>query len=262
MSMAQIILSKDKIKVTTDIKKWSLAIKLKAQSDLLSYKTDKDGYTECKRTTVAPNVILCGSYLQRDMNSLLLRATVFSEGGLGHHKPGDLIENNHKDLIANLDIVGGHDIKSKELLAFYDKVKAKCAKEKIYCLTKNEKAFHDNVVKPIAKVDKSFVIITYSVQSTLQPQQIVSHEFLHAMYFLDDKYKTQINKFWNTKLTKNERNKIKNALKTLGYSNHDEQLVQNEFQAYMLMDGAEESRLANLVTTFEPMMFKYLKAVM
>lgn len=261
VTFAQIVLSKNKVNITTDVKNWSNAIKLKAQHDLIAYKGDKDGYTECKRTTVAPNVILCGSYLQRDMNALLLRATIFSEG-IGNHKAGDLIANNNKDLTANADIIGGHDLRSKQLLAFYTKVKAKCAKDKSFCLTYNEKLFYNKIVKPISNVDKSFVIITYSVQSSMQPQQIVSHEFLHAMYFLDDKYKTQINNFWKTKLSKKERNKIKTELKSLGYSDHDEQLVQNEFQAYMLMDGAEEARLADLVPKFEPKIFKYLKAVM
>lgn len=261
VSFGQVILSKSKVNVTNDIKKWSTTIKLKAQHDLISYKNDQDGYTECKRTSVASNVILCGSYLQRDMNALLLRATIFSEG-LGNLKAGDIIPNNHKILAAHSDIIGGHDIKSTQLNAFYDKVNAKCVKEKKYCLTKNEKVFYDRVIKPIAKEDKSFVIITFSVQSSMPPQQIVSHEFLHAMYFLDDKYRTHINKFWQTQMKNNERNNVKKELKALGYSDRDDKLIQNEFQAYVLMDGAEDSRLAKLANKFEPKLFKYLKASM
>lgn len=255
---AKVVFVKDKVKVSTGIKSWALDIKLKAQKELLSYKSDKDGYTECRRTEEASNVILCGSYLQRDMNALLMRATIYFEGGIANHKAGDLVANTSKELQSHADIIGGHDITSKSLLEFYAKIKQKCAKNKAFCLTQNETDFYKHIIQPLQKTDKSFIIISYSVQSAMLPQQIVSHEFLHAMYFLDPQYQARIKKFWISGMSKLERDKIKKALKGLGYNDHNEPLIQNEFQAYMLMDGAEDSRLATLVPKFEPRMFRFL----
>lgn len=256
LTHATVIFDPHPIRVSAGTKSWANAIKLKAQNKLI-HSQDRDGYTECKRAAEINNVVLCGTYLQRDMNAMLLRATVFAEG-MANYPKGSMLTTNDKLLSTHADIIGGHDIKSNDLANFYEAVTKKCKHNKNYCLNSNEQTFYKNVYFPLQKKDENFVLISFSVQSALTSNQIVSHEFLHAIYFLDPKYKTKISKFWQVKLNRNERNKIKKQLKALGYNDQDDNLMQNEFQAYMLMDGADDARLASLVPKYEPRIFKYL----
>jgi hypothetical protein len=56
----------------------------------------------------------------------------------------------------------------------------------------------------------------------------LSHELLHAKYYLDQKYKKQINDEWDS-LKKNKKEYITNLLKKLGYS---DKVIIDEYQAY------------------------------
>lgn len=70
------------------------------------------------------------------------------------------------------------------------------------------------------KKNCNYVIGTYNHKS-------LSHELLHAKYYLDSEYKNKINNEWNN-LENNKKNHITNFLKKLGYS---ENVIIDEYQA-------------------------------
>lgn len=241
---AKVILNlHDKINTYHDIDQWSKEIKQRAQKELSTFKNDADGYTECRETIELPDVYLCGTYLQRDMNALLMRATIHSDGYREHPK-GSLVTSDDLRAKSAMDILNGHDIPSDEFAEFYKKVDRECSGGSAkYCLTSAESIFRHNVIKPLLATHHSFVIIAYSVQSLKPPNEIVSHEMYHAKYFRNAAYRKKIQQFWQSQITKNERTKIESVLSELGYDKNSEDTMINEFQAYVLQAGSDHGRL-------------------
>lgn len=253
-----LFLANQPVNVSTGIKPWSQHIKSNAVRELIQLRNDKNGYTECRPTKALSNVILCGSYLQRDMNQFLLRAAMFSEGGIGRHQKGELVPITDKYIAAHLDVIGGHDIESKDLLAFYQQVKQHCSTHEEYCLTDNEASFHAAVITPLENRHAPFVIISFSVQSAARPEEVVSHEYIHAKYFLDSDYHAQITAYWNQVLNTQQRAEIRHKLQEIGYNAANEDLMRNEFQAYILMDYAEDSLLSSLTPHYRKQLQAFL----
>jgi len=63
--------------------------------------------------------------------------------------------------------------------------------------------------------------------------EIIEHELLHAQYFSDDAYRNAIGEFWHRSLNVRQRNAFRSHLHGL-YDSANEDLMINEFQAYML----------------------------
>lgn len=241
---AKVILNlDDKINAHHGIDQWTKEIKQNAQKELSTFKNDADGYTECRETTELPGVYLCGTYLQRDMNALLMRATIHSDGYREYPK-GSLVTTDNLRAKSALDILNGHDIPSEEFAEFYKKVDRECSDGSAkYCLTSAESIFRHNVMEPLLATHHSFVIIAYSVQSLKPPNEVVSHEMLHAKYFRHAAYRKKIQLFWHTQMTQNERTAIESVLSELGYDKHSEDTMINEFQAYIMQVGSDHGRL-------------------
>lgn len=259
-AMGNVIFNQTKaISINNEIKHWAKQIKTNAINELIQLKNDTDGYTQCLTTKENLQVILCASYLQRDMNAFLLRPTIFAEGGIGNHKKGELISTQDPSISAHLDVIGGHDLTSEELSQFYSKAKQRCALgQKDYCLTDREHYFYQQVIQPLETRSQSFVLISFSIQSTSTPEQIVSHEFVHALYFLNSHYRERIRSFWQSQMTQAQRDAIKSKLNTIGYNAADNALMENEFQAYMLMQHAEESILEEFLPQYREKLKRYL----
>lgn len=65
----------------------------------------------------------------------------------------------------------------------------------------------------------------------------IAHELYHARYFSDPAYRAAIAAFWNDRLSEAERRQIRTALGAL-YDSRNEDLMLNEFQAYVLPSTA------------------------
>lgn len=261
-AIAKIVFNQAKtISINNEIKHWIKQIKTKSVNELIQLKNDRDGYTECLPTKENPQVIICATFLQRDMNAFLLRPTIYAEGGIGNHKKAELVSTKDPYIQAHLDVIGGHDLTSEDLFHFYSKAKQRCSTgKKDYCLTKREHYFYRQIIQPLEKRGKSFVLISFSVQSNSTPEQVVSHEFIHALYFLNPRYRDSIRAFWQLQMTQVQRDAIKSKLNDLGYNAADEALMENEFQAYMLMQHAEKSSLDEFVPQYREKLKQWLKA--
>ncbi len=250
-------LSTQPISVPEAIQAWAFQLKAAAQTQLL--KGEHAAFTECRLAKQSPQVLICGTYLQRDMNAQLLRATIFTEGGIGGHAQYQVVSQTDPALKDNAEVIGGHDIRSKELFAFYHAAESACRRgQKAVCLTKTEQRFYDTIIAPLQK--RQFVLIAFSVQSAqASAKALVSHEYLHAKYFLNARYRQQVKTAWQA-LSQQEQRSIRNALGKIGYNATDEQLMQNEFQAYLLMVDAKESQLAAWVLVLKPKLLRAIAA--
>ena len=90
---------------------------------------------------------------------------------------------------------------------------------------------------------------------------ILHHELSHGEYFTNPAYVAFVHQFWTQTLTATERDRIRRYLRSVGYDQGLEEVMENEAQAYLIFtDGAEffvpemigmsEARLAELRNGF------------
>ena len=237
------------VRIPEDIEAWAKSLKVAAQMALIHGQ--HEALTECRFAKPLNRVLVCATYLQRDMNAQLLRATIFTEGGIGNHRQHEVVDTTDPVLKDHADVIGGHDIKSSELNAFYQAAREQCQRgHAAACLTPAEQAFYDTIKVQLQK--EVLVLIAFSIQSEqASAKALVSHEYLHARYFLDHHYRQQVQDVWQ-KLPQKTRLAITKNLIALGYNATDDALIQNEFQAYILMSDAESSQLAAWVANLKP----------
>ncbi|MGE4278075.1 MAG: hypothetical protein AB7G62_00715 [Magnetospirillum sp.] len=84
----------------------------------------------------------------------------------------------------------------------------------------------------------------------------IAHELHHARYFSDTGYRTAIAEFWNEQLSEAERDKARAQLGTL-YDSQNEDLIINEFQAYVL-PGKPNSWAVSLNDTYRTALRDFL----
>jgi hypothetical protein len=239
-----------KIRVTDGIALWRQEIDrrgrelIKANSGL-----GPTGLIECREAEEIPAAYLCLSFFQYDLNRLFGRASIFAEGGyeLGR---GSLANESHPDM-AKLNLTTqGHDLKSSDLLTFF--------KMSETSWNPYEKKFHDNVLLKLKKRHGKFVVLGFSYQAFDSYQSIVGHEVMHAQYLLQPQYAKTVANFWGT-LSADERSAIRSALKEEAYDPADEELMKNEFQAFVLEPDAETDRLAKFAQRYRVRLMNLLQ---
>lgn len=207
------------------------------------------GDTECREVEELKNAFLCLSYDQETMNSALTRASLSIEG-IGGVEKGTVIslENNGYQYYKRR--IGGHDLKGTDLAEFYSAIEKECTVDSQKCANEYEKEWYEQFILPtLDKSDGEIVIVTFAIQSSMSADAVVTHEILHAQYFLDEAFRNVIEDFWANELTGDQRDQVR---ATLGrhYNPADELLMRNEFQAYILMAGAEYKMLGRMVDMF------------
>jgi hypothetical protein len=90
---------------------------------------------------------------------------------------------------------------------------------------------------------------------------ILHHELSHGEYFANPAYAAFVHRFWKQTLTEAERDQIRSRLRFLGYDSAQDDLMENEAQAYLMftddaafftpnMIGMSDGRLAELRNGF------------
>jgi hypothetical protein len=214
------------------------------------------GYTECAEAKEVPSAFLCFSSERKLMNLALTRASIYSEGTVGV-PAGTVVRLDDKAVLNLAPRIAGHDITSPVLAEFYTRLSKACADSKNdgeVCPNANEKEFFEQYLVPKINSGKPFVLITTVPNiPDFSASTIVSHEILHAQYFLNATYRNTVDNFWNKTLTEEERTEARDALGE-GYDATNEYVMRNEFQAYLLMNGAKESFLSFMVEKQEPLL--------
>lgn len=240
-------LAEDPVLVESTLTEWT------SQLNAIGDATDVAppfGITECRWVHEVQGAVLCGSYRLETMNQMLARATMYIEGMVIGYR-GDVVSTD--DPINNEAAVSiaGHDLRSEDLLGFYDAVAQACEIDTRMCLTEHEQAMHD-LLMDVEQNFGAFVIVTFAIESPMSPHEVVGHEILHAQYFLNDTFRGAVDTYW-AQLETLEQEPIVEVLGRY-YDPGDDLLMRNEFQAYILQPGAERSVLGRFVPTYrEPL---------
>ena len=228
---------------------------VKVTSELLSWSDwigEREHVTECRWVAEVPNTLLCGSTDLDTMNPPLLRPAIYIE-----NRPGTVVSRADPLYAELLTKIGGFDLLKHhptgthpDLLAYYAAVDKACAGDKTRCEDPAEHAMRELLEHAWAGRD-AFVVITFAARGSISDDEVVSHEMLHAQYFTDPGYREAVTTYW-TNLPKRTRDAVRAELGAI-YSASDEELIQNELQAYALMSGAETSRFSDLIVHREPL---------
>ncbi|MEZ4705168.1 MAG: hypothetical protein R3A11_08300 [Bdellovibrionota bacterium] len=208
--------------------------------------------TICRPVKELPQAYLCISARQMDQNKLFSRMSIFSEG-TKRISAGTLVTLDHPAYRMYSQAVGGHDLRAQALLDFFAEAKAKKM-----VLSKREKSFDENVLQPLEKkydsssccyqmsrspdVWKSpspFSVITASAQGYLDFTTVVSHELLHAQFYLNPKLRDLLRNYWSEKMSEEDKDLVRTELDNKGYNKDDEYVMIKEFYSYLFQSGSD-----------------------
>lgn len=233
------------------------------QSAIRRYaRPSPDNYVECREVSTLKGAQVCFFISREEMNAALLRASIFTEG-LGKYAKGSLPKHQDRELEYVGRQAGGHDLQGSDLKEFYAKAQAECAashQDANVCLNAEETEIFQKLILPRLERKEPLVVIGFETATTGIPyQQSVSHEVLHAQYFLDSTFRATADAFWKEKVTEHDKAEVRHELAPI-YDEHNEFLMRNEFQAYILMPDAESNQLGRFVKKYQQPLINALKA--
>ena len=237
------------IKVGTELIVWSDWIGEFAGQHVTEHPS---GVTECRWIAELDQVLLCGSSGSEAMNAPLTRASIFVE-----NNPRVVVGRDDPMFRHLINKIGGHDLLKRhpehtnpDLLEYFEALDKACTTKPALCADPAEQAMRDLLVA--AWADRpSFVLLAFANRGSVADDEAVSHEILHAQYFTNPTFREVVEQYWKG-LPAKDRAKVRAELGTV-YSAKDEELMQNELQAYALMSGAARTRFAQLVEHREPL---------
>ena len=247
------------VEATDGIRGWqqTLDANMRALKDAGQYPAS--GYSECRETREVPGAFLCQSDTPLTMNLAFVRASLYVEGDFGVPH-GTVVRQDDPAFQKALRRVAGNDLPGADLREFESAARMACQTDSARCLNAQETEMYRDVVGPLAQSTKPFVVISFGRKSFLTYNGVVSHETMHAQYFLQPAYRSVADDFWKNQMTEDQRMEIRNALSGV-YDAKNELLMRNEFQAYMLMADAKSAHLGRYVSLYRgPLMDAMTKA--
>jgi hypothetical protein len=204
------------------------------------------GVTECRWVAELDDVLLCASADTTMMNPLLTRAALFIEVDAGVVDRDDPLYLQFVRIIGGFDLLKDHpDPARPDLLRYYSALYEACARDQTMCDAPAERAMRGMLAQAWEGRDQ-FVVITFAHRGEFPDDVVISHEILHAQFFTVPAYREVVEAYW-AGLDEQVRAQLRETLGQLGYNPKDEELIMNELQAYILMNGAELGRLGDQV---------------
>ena len=174
--------------------------------------------------------------------------SLYAEGNFGH--PVGSVPRHDDAVVERVTAVAkGHDLQGVDLRAFYRDARAGCAQTSAICLDAAEQRFEATVLTPLSRDRDKFVVLSFAWDDPAWRAH-AHHELLHAQYFLDARYHGAVAEFWAS-LGEEERQAVMVALASI-YATDRVELVQNEAQAYLLQENAEDGMLGSFVSWLAP----------
>ncbi len=206
-----------------------------------SRKQHPDGVTECRWIAELDQVLLCASNDSESMNPPLTRAAIFTET-----RPRVVVPRGSPLYQHLVRVVGGFDFPKVHpvpprpgLLDFYAAVDRGCATSKPACLDPREQAMRELVERAWSE-RPGFVLITFAHDGAVDDETALRHELRHAQYFTSSTYRQAIRGYWES-LSDRDRAEVRWELGP-SYDAKDDDLMQNELQAYSLESVSLTSR--------------------
>ena len=219
---------------------------------LKSYGKSKSEFTDCRSVFEISRTLVCLFKTQEEMNQVLGRVTAFSEGSLGIGTKYALPSKGDPYTDGILSGFRGHNVSRESAIRFLSAAPT-CMQETTKCIEIKEGKFLTEGFLANEQVD--YLIAVGGDEA--DARDILAHEILHAQYFASKEYQAVVKEFWEREMREAEKSEIKSFL-AQAYDSTDEALMQNEFQAYILMSGAEKDFLGPAVATYRSKLLRLL----
>jgi len=192
----------------------------------------------CAPISELQGALLCLANQQRPMNDALIRMGYYMGAG-ARFAPGSLVEKNNPSVRIQSKYVKGHNLPGDVILGFFAGEKTNTNLH--LALNPREKQFYDVVVESpqISTLGNHFYVIAVYAHNRSDIQQGITHEIRHAYYYLRPEIQAAVKGFWQARVSEADKLRIRSALRNEGYNNENEDLVVDEFQAYILEDNAK-----------------------
>lgn len=136
----------------------------------------------------------------------------------------------------------GHDYDAASVIRFFaladrDNIRLVSAEDRLGRLIRQAGWFEPNARAAVISIPQvgANAHVTREARAT-----ILHHELSHGEYFTDPAYAAFVHRFWTQTLTAAERDRIRAHLRSDGYDQGLEEVMENEAQAYLMFtDGAE-----------------------
>jgi hypothetical protein len=167
------------------------------------------------------------------MNSSLLRAGLFVHTQMGMTTDEQLFSSNL------MQAVGGHDFDGEELYKYHQQaVVPKESANEHKDFKDIEADFNQKVISPIIQQHKKNFIF-FAIINTKKYKENLSHELLHAQYYIVPQIKPILKQEWD-KVTPSDQKTIVDALRNGGYDMEQQDLLLREFYSYFLQYNAKQ----------------------
>ena len=255
-----VVISDRPISLPTDLDGWLATIKTKVAGRILqnlNSNTDMfDHYIDCVEIQELPGTFMCCSFYQQDINEALTRAGIFMGAGKGV-KEGTLPTHSEFSLINYKKLVAGHNLPGPVVKRFYEAISASndpMAKASLV----EQVFFHHFANAPrVAALGEKFYLIGFSIQTTKDQRGVISHEIFHAYYFLNPAYRDVVRRFWREVVSPEDKVAITQEIGK-AYNVENEDLVIDEFQAYLVQNRAEHDRMKIFVPKYRAALLEKL----
>lgn len=214
--------------------------------------------TGCAEIVEVPGAYLCFPADRSQMNQMFTRIGIYWATVNGF-APGSLIDRENSYLKNMYKIIDGHNLPGGVIEKFFSTVSQNSLPPQF--LNPFETEFRDDFVRStrISSLGGSYYVIAVSAQASQDYRATVSHEVHHARFYLQPALRLAIEDFWNYQVAPNDKMSIRQILGAI-YNIQDEQVVIDEFQAYILESGANTQVLAEYAKTYRLKLISFLES--
>lgn len=157
----------------------------------------------------------------------------------------------------------GHDLQASLLREFYQKYQEQLPRLPVPTgrlgqkRLKMEEQFWQQFLLPHLNKEPQMILIAVSLD--MSREELLgtsSHEVLHAVFYSQPHYREVIENFWS-QLSEKEKQSIREQF--VDYDSQNEELMMNEFQAYLLQRYPQEGLLKKSFKKYRPALLQELK---
>jgi hypothetical protein len=218
-------------------------------------------FAACSEVKELPNTHLCMFNYTKLMNLAINRASEFIENNR-------LFDHEDHFFSTQNSIVKGHDLTNKALSQFRKEFLEQSPKmsvptgsigEEVRSGLALEEDFWKGMVQPMLDKKGNSVLLVVAQDGDIT--STLNHELLHAQFFLNENIQKLVDSFYFEKVTQKDQDVIVSILSrdydvipnegdSPEIKAQKRQLLVNEFMAYVLMVGGNESKLKDFVLPY------------
>lgn len=248
----EVVLQADPISFADIFDSWMASIKNKIGARILQNLTSDtdhlDRYIEIAELRELPGAFVVCAFYQRDINDALTRMGLYMGAGKGL-TAGTIVSQDDFTLLNYKKLVAGHNLPGSTVLDFFKTLDGLQNTESR--ANAAEQAFAQGFLtaQRLRDLGQRFYVIGFSIQTPKDQKGVVSHEIYHAYYFLTPGYREIVREFWQHQVSHEDQKAITLEIGR-AYNVESEDLVIDEFQAYLVQHRAQTDRMKLFVPKY------------